>query len=215
MPLAHQPFSDKPWLHCAKSEKGGPLRSALYTQRPLALWSCPPHSAMLAPTLWIEIVWYVGCRLRAVCTVLCCVQQVNVCVFVCLRDIVFKEVKASSALAVVVNAPRRGPVVTLPPAPAPPHGQDGVSVHSGSRERDRRCGDSGGGRRNLGRGRQPPLVLKPETTRSGLIYRERRGRREGGRREMGDKEDTGWAGMWGKLHDDKPHPWVQNNIMHL
>lgn len=95
---------------------------------------------------------------------------------VCVRDFVRKGLKASSAFAVVVNAPRRGPVVTLPPSPAPPHGQDGVSVHSGSRERDRRCGDSGGGRRHLGRGRQPPLVLKPETTRSGLIYRERRGR---------------------------------------
>lgn len=59
-------------------------------------------------------------------------------------------------------------------------------MHSGSRERDRRCGDSGGGRRHLGRGRQPPLVLKPETTRSGLIYRERRGR--GG----GWEEDERW-----------------------
>lgn len=77
-------------------------------------------------------------------------------------------------------------MVTLPPSPAPPHGQDGVSVHSGSRERERRCGDSGGGRRHLGRGRQPPLVLKPETTRSGLIYRERRGERgEGGDRTQG------------------------------
>jgi len=78
-------------------------------------------------------------------------------------------------------------VVALPPSPAPPHGQDGVSVHSGSRERERRCGDSGGGLRHLGRGRQPPLVLKPETTRSGLIYKERRGEgRE--RRETGSTE---------------------------
>jgi len=79
---------------------------------------------------------------------------------------------SSSAFVVVVNAPRLWPVVTLPPSP--PHGQDGVSVHSGSGERERRCGDSGGGLRHLGRGSQPPLVLKPETTRSGLIYRERR-----------------------------------------
>lgn len=77
-------------------------------------------------------------------------------------------------------------MVALPPSPAPPHGQDGVSVHSGSRERERRCGDSGGGRRHLGRGRQPPLVLKPETTRSGLIYRERRGGKEGGKEGGGD-----------------------------
>lgn len=88
-----------------------------------------------------------------------------------------------SAFTIVVNPPCGRPVVTLPPSPTPPHGQDGVSVHSGSRERERRCGDSGGGLRHLGRGSQPPLVLKPETTRSGLIYRERRGghgvRREG------------------------------------
>lgn len=91
-----------------------------------------------------------------------------------------------SAFAVVVNAPCCRPVVALPPSPTPPHRQDGVSVHSGSRERERRCGDSGGGRRHLGRGSQPPLVLKPETTRSDLIYRERRGRGEGGRDGEGD-----------------------------
>lgn len=85
-------------------------------------------------------------------------------------------------------------MVTLPPTPAPPHGQDGVSVHSGSRERERRCGDSGGGRRHLGRGRQPPLVLKPETTRSGLIYRERRGGGERGGGETEDKEHRGEGG---------------------
>lgn len=78
-------------------------------------------------------------------------------------------------------------MVALPPSPAPPHRQDGVSVHSGSGERQRCCRDSGGGRRHLGRGCQPPLVLKPETTRSGLIYRERR--RGGG--EMEDKVDRG------------------------
>lgn len=100
----------------------------------------------------------------------------------------WKGLKASSAFAVVVNAPGGGPVVALPPSPAPPHRQDGVSVHSGSRERERCCGDSGGGRRHLGRGCQPPLVLKPETTRSGLIYRERRGGREG---ETGDKVHRG------------------------
>lgn len=83
-------------------------------------------------------------------------------------------------------------MVALPPSPAPPHGQDGVSVHSGSRERERRCGDSGGGRRHLGRGRQPPLVLKPETTRSGLIYRERRGGKEGG--GTGHREYRGGRG---------------------
>lgn len=92
--------------------------------------------------------------------------------------------KAPSAFAVVVNASGGGPVVALPPSPAPPHRQNGVSVHSGSGERQRRCGDSGRGRRHLGRGRQPPLVLKPETTRSGLIYRERRRRRGGGEREV-------------------------------
>lgn len=102
------------------------------------------------------------------------------CVFVCERFDVWKGLKASSAFAVVVNAPGGGPVVALPPSPAPPHRQDGVSVHSGSRERKRCCGDSGGGRRHLGRGCQPPLVLKPETTRSGLIYRERRGEGRGG-----------------------------------
>lgn len=79
-------------------------------------------------------------------------------------------------------------MVALPPSP--PHGQDGVSVHSGSRERERRCRDSGGGLRHLGRGRQPPLVLKPETTRSGLIYRERTG--EGGK--TGDKDHRGREG---------------------
>lgn len=95
-----------------------------------------------------------------------------------------KRLKALSAFAVVVNAPCSRPVVALPPSPPSPHRQDGVSVHSGSRERERRCGDSGGGRRHLGRGSQPPLVLKPETTRSDLIYRERReGEGRGG--EMG------------------------------
>lgn len=88
-------------------------------------------------------------------------------------------------------------MVTLPPSPTPPHRQDGVSVHSGSRERERRCRDSGGGRRHLGRGRQPPLVLKPETTRSGLIYRERRGegRRRDGNTEEGGREGWGVAGV--------------------
>lgn len=89
-----------------------------------------------------------------------------------------------SAFAIVVNAPRGGPVVTLaaPPATAaaPPYRQDGVSVHCRGRERERGRRDSGGGRRNLGRARQPPLVLKPATTRSGLIYRERRRRKRGG-----------------------------------
>lgn len=118
------------------------------------------------------------------------------CVCVCHGLKCEKGLKASSAFAVVVNAPCGGPVVALPPSPAPPHGQDGVSVHSGSRERERRCGDSGGGRRHLGRGRQPPLVLKPETTRSGLIYRERRG--EGGGRRRGSTEgDRGKTGRGG------------------
>lgn len=95
-------------------------------------------------------------------------------------------------------------MVALPPSPAPPHGQDGVSVHSGSRERERRCRDSGGGLRHLGRGRQPPLVLKPETTRSGLIYRERRGGRrrrdgrQGAQREGGEgRGKKGGGGMEG------------------
>lgn len=95
-----------------------------------------------------------------------------------------------SAFAVVVNAPCCRPVVALPPSPTPPNRQDGVSVHSGSRERERRCGDSGGGRRHLGRGSQPPLVLKPETTRSDLIYRERRGRGEEGERWGGGCRTT-------------------------
>lgn len=92
-------------------------------------------------------------------------------------------------------------MVALPPSTAPPHGQDGVSVHSGSRERERCGGDSGGGLRHLGRGRQPPLVLKPETTRSGLIYRERRGKGAGEEEEEGretrstEEEGGGMEGL--------------------
>lgn len=105
-----------------------------------------------------------------------------------------KTKKASSAFAVVVNAPGGGPVVALPPSPAPPHRQNGVSVHSGSGERQGCCRDSGRGLRHLGRGRQPPLVLKPETTRSGLIYREREG---------GDEEERGREG--GRGGEQKPN----------
>lgn len=97
-----------------------------------------------------------------------------------------------SALAVVVNAPRGGPVVALAAPPtataAPPHRQDGVSVHGGGGERERGRRDGGGGRRHLGRARQPPLVLKPATTRSGLIYRDRRKRRGW---EVGGREARG------------------------
>lgn len=134
---------------------------------------------------------------RCVCVCLC----VSVCACMCMCELKCeKGLKASSAFAVVVNAPCGRPVVALPPSPAPPHGQDGVSVHSGSRERERCCRDSGGGLRHLGRGRQPPLVLKPETTRSGLIYRERRGEggrdgRQGAQREGGEGKGGGDGGV--------------------
>lgn len=48
-----------------------------------------------------------------------------------------------------------------------------MSVHSGSRKRQRRRRDGRGRRGHGRRGSQSPLVLKPETTRSGLIYKER------------------------------------------
>lgn len=55
----------------------------------------------------------------------------------------------------------------------------------------------------MGRGRQPPLVLKPETTRSGLIYREDGG--GGGRREtrITEGEREGRRGMEGGVHEKK------------
>lgn len=89
-------------------------------------------------------------------------------------------VRARSTLVVVVNTGGRLPVVALPPTtPAPPHGQDGVSVHSGSGEREGRRRNCLGRRGHRRGGRQPPLVLKPATTRSGLIYRaEREGEKE-------------------------------------
>ena len=89
MPLARQPSSDKPWLHCAKSEKGGAIRSALYTlvSGP-ALLTFSATQLLLASALWIEIMCRVGCRLQAVCTAVCvctCVRKC-VCVRVCMQQ---------------------------------------------------------------------------------------------------------------------------------
>jgi len=71
-------------------------------------------------------------------------------------------------------------VVALSPSPSPPHREDWVSVHSGSRKRQRRRRDGRGRCGHGRRGSQSPLVLKPETTRSGLIYKERARERGGG-----------------------------------
>lgn len=162
----------------------------------------PPPPPPPAPALLTQTCLPVSRLASSLCVETCCwlpvlqcavvhVEQVCVCVCdACLSDVMCKRLKSLSAFAVVVNAPCSRPVVPLPPSPTSPHRQDGVSVHSGSRERERRCGDSGGGRRHLGRGSQPPLVLKPETTRSDLIYRERRGR-GGGRDGEGGKERWG------------------------
>jgi len=102
-------------------------------------------------------------------------------------------VRARSTLVVVVNTSGRLPVVALPPAtPAPPHGQDGVSVHSGSGEREGRRRNGGGRCGHLRGGRQPPLVLKPATTRSGLIYRAERERETDGQRDQRKESDREW-----------------------
>lgn len=110
-------------------------------------------------------------------------------------------VRARSTLVVVVNTSGRLPVVALPPAtPAPPHGEDGVvSVHSGSGERERRRRYGGGRCGHRRGGRQPPLVLKPATTRSGLIYRaERERERQMDRHQRRERERDGEVANGGK-----------------
>lgn len=72
-----------------------------------------------------------------------------------------------------------------------------MSVHSGSRKRQRRRRDGRGRCGHGRRGSQSPLVLKPETTRSGLIYKERareKGEGEGGSTgtEEGETDGREW-----------------------